>query len=186
MTGRDSKDNKREETTTEKGNVPRRRLKKNPTKQKTKPQELHLGKNTVQLWGCKSFVQGWSGSKLKAKHGYRTTPLGLLAAGGRERKAMGKVIFASRTWLQVGCGCHKAKSPKPPRFLPPRKRGNSDPKLMSETCSLEHQAWGKGCSVSSAPPLAPGNSVCPAVLGPIAPMRAAATGCLIQWDVCRI
>lgn len=52
-----------------------------------------MGKNTNQLWGYKSFVQGWSGSKRKAKYGYKIITLGLLANGGRERNAMGKVIF---------------------------------------------------------------------------------------------
>lgn len=67
-------------------------------------QDLQVGEKTYQLLGYKSFVQGWSGSKLKAKYGYKTITLSLLAIGDREGKTVGKVIFALRTWLQVACG----------------------------------------------------------------------------------
>lgn len=153
-------------------------------KQTNQPRSCKWKKPTDPLQGYKSFVQGWSGSKLKAKYGYKAIALSLLSM--EQRKVMGKVIFALRTWLQVGCGSWLSWSQKTlvTLIFAPLEIWKFSPQAHLWDTLLWAQASGKDLFVNIAPPLAPGNSLCPAVLGPIAPMRASATGCLMQWCMC--
>lgn len=125
-------------------------------------QDLQVGKNTDQLWSYKSFVQGWSGSKLKAKYGYKTITLVWLAIGGQREKSNGKGYFCLQDLAAGGMWGSAVMKPKDlshPGILPLWKFGNLVPRLISETCSLEHQVWGKDSFVNIAPPMPPGDSV---------------------------
>lgn len=56
-----------------------------------------------------------------------------------------------------GVGCHEAERPQSPLLLTPLEMWKFSPRLMSDTCSLENQTWGKDCVGSVSPPLAPGS-----------------------------
>lgn len=106
-----------------------------------------MGKKSDQHQSYKSFVQGCSGSKLKAKYGYKTIIPGLLATGAEREGQQERSFLPLGPVLRwdVGVDCHEAKRPQSPCFWPLWKGGNLVPGLFSDTCSLEHQTWGKDC-----------------------------------------
>lgn len=78
-------------------------------------QEVHVGeKKSDQHQSYKSFVQRWSGSKLRAKTGYKTIspacwPLGEEREGQQERSSL--PLGPGLSW-DVGVDCHEAKRPQ--------------------------------------------------------------------------
>lgn len=146
-------------------------------------QEVHMGKKSDQHQSYKSFVQGCSGSKLKAKYGYKTIIPGLLATGAEREGQQERSFLPLGPVLRwdVGVDCHEAKRPQSPCFWPLWKGGNLVPGLFPAPLSIrpeERIVWEMFVST----PLAPGSlSRCG---GAMSPMRATAMGCLTPGHKC--
>lgn len=128
-------------------------------------QELQAGKTAIGSRVINFFIQGWSRSKPNAKPGYKA----IARYWGQREKGDGKGHFCLKDW-----GVGQAKRPKSP-WINPLEIWKFSPQahlwdMLPWASGLRERLFCEYCSSTGL------GQLCPAVIGPIAPIRTSATG----------